>query len=100
MLSRLKYTEQNMPALLADSLRKSADATVAYAKAQAPWTDRTGAARRGLWSEISVGNRGVILTVGHGVEYGKYLEAKGYGILYPAMRYLSRRVGQDAKIFR
>lgn len=44
------------------------------AKANAPWADRTGAAREGL--EVDVDNEGgeVVVTLMHTVEYGIWLE--------------------------
>lgn len=85
---------------LANSLKPAADSTVEYARANRPWIDRTGAARRGLYADIDVTQRGVTLTVGHGVSYGKDLEKRGFGILAPAMRYLEARIASDASLFR
>lgn len=57
---------------------------------QAPWTDRTGAARRSLSgvAERSAPGR-VRVVLGHGVEYGMYLEKKNAGrfaIVDPTIR--------------
>lgn len=46
----------------------------AYAKTNAPWTNRTGAARATLTGESSVRGASGEITVGHGVDYGIWLE--------------------------
>jgi hypothetical protein len=47
----------------------------AWAKDNAPWTDRTGAARRELHTEVEE-NPGTIgtIVIAHGVEHGLWLE--------------------------
>lgn len=46
-----------------------------WMKANAPWTDRTTAARSGLYAEVhQVVNQLVEVIVAHAVEYGFYLE--------------------------
>lgn len=46
----------------------------AYAKANAPWTDRTGNARQTLFSVTDVEKERVTLYLSHRVDYGKWLE--------------------------
>ena len=46
----------------------------AYAKLNAPWTDRTGAARQGLRAFTVKEAMRVVLYLVHSVEYGKWLE--------------------------
>jgi len=43
-------------------------------KRDAPWTDRSGDARRGLSATVETTGRATTLTLAHGVEYGKWLE--------------------------
>jgi len=60
----------------------------AYAKRNAPWTDRTGNARNGLWGAAGTDGREVWIRVGHTVEYGKWLELAHdgkYAILGPTI---------------
>lgn len=57
----------------------SAAQAVVYAKQNAPWTDRTGNARKSIHSESS--SDGMSAAVGIGEHYGKYLET-GYGGRY------------------
>lgn len=51
------------------------------AKNEAPWTDRTGAARAGLDVEVDEEGGEISLTLFHTVEYGLYLET-GFGGQY------------------
>ena len=53
------------------------------ARANAPWTDRSGAARKGLFGEAErdVAQKLVVIYLSHGpdVDYGKWLELIGGG---------------------
>lgn len=60
-----------------------------YARQNAPWTDRTGNARQTLhaWSD-ELANDIVELWIGHGMEYGLWLEVRWggrYAIVWPAI---------------
>lgn len=60
-----------------------------WMRANAPWEDRTGEARRQLDAFTTPSAAKVWLTVAHGVEYGVYLETLHQGrfaILWPALR--------------
>lgn len=59
-----------------------------YAKSHRPWTDRTGNARRGLFSRAEMTRDELIIRVAHTVYYGVYLERDGagrYSILLPTI---------------
>lgn len=59
-----------------------------YAKENRPWHDRTGNARKGLWGSHEVMATEISVKLGHGVDYGIYLElarAGKYAILLPTM---------------
>lgn len=61
----------------------------AYAKTNAPWTDRTANARQSLhaWTEELAGDT-VRLWLSHGVQYGIYLETRyagRYAIIWPTI---------------
>lgn len=59
---------------------------VVYAKQNAPWTDRTGNARKSIHSETS--SDGMSVSVGIGEWYGKHLETSyggRYRIVDPAV---------------
>lgn len=55
-------------------------------KATAPWQDRTGAARGGLFGDTRLGPDSLSIILGHTVDYGVYLELAHegrYAILWP-----------------
>lgn len=59
-----------------------------YAKTHRPWTDRTGNARRGLFSRAEMTQDELIIRIAHSVDYGVHLERDGagrYSILLPTM---------------
>jgi hypothetical protein len=60
----------------------------AYAKANAPWTDRTGTARQTLFTATEIAKDMVTLYLSHGMEYGKFLElcnSGRYAIVMPTL---------------
>jgi hypothetical protein len=64
----------------------------AHMKATAPWTDRTGAARAGLFARPESDSRGGKITLGHGVDYGIWLEiahSGAYAVVVPSVRELA-----------
>lgn len=74
-----------------------------WMKTGAPWTDRTGDARRSLFTAVEHEVRAVAaLLLSHGslIEYGVYLEHANrgrYSILRPALDYWSYRVFEDVR---
>jgi hypothetical protein len=59
------------------------------AKDNAPWTDRTGNARNGLFGRTIVKNDEVIIALAHSMEYGVFLELARDGkfaILEPTLK--------------
>lgn len=59
-----------------------------YAKENARWTDQTGNARQSLHTWHEVANDIVTLYIGHGVEYGIWLEVRWagrYSIIWPTI---------------
>lgn len=74
--------------------RAEADA-VSYAKQNAPWTDRTGAARNGLHAKTEVYNGGneMQLVLAHSVHYGIWLETRfsgKYAIIQPTIDHIGK----------
>lgn len=58
------------------------------AKANAPWNDITGAARRGLVGHVQVNGYIVTIVLSHTVEYGIWLEIRWegkYAIIMPTL---------------
>jgi hypothetical protein len=45
-----------------------------YAQENAPWTDRTGAARQRLNGSTEETDESILIIIAHGVEYGIFLE--------------------------
>jgi hypothetical protein len=60
----------------------------AYLKSNAPWTDRTGAARNGLSARPEVSPEEYKIILAHGVDYGIWLEVAhsgAYAVIIPAI---------------
>jgi hypothetical protein len=86
-------------------------ALTTHMKTSAPWTDNTGAARSGLFAVVSdraiedgniTGQQEVGLTLGHGVDYGLWLEVRRdfhgrYAIVIPT---LQNRAGDILEMLR
>ena len=72
-----------------------------WMKENAIWTDRTGNARQGLWSDVmEIVNSAVIILLGHGVEYGIFLElanAGRYAIVLPALDRFLPKIWADVR---
>lgn len=71
-----------------------------YAKKNRPWTDRTGHARQRLVGWVEMLSNRVRIHIGHGVDYGVYLELaneKRYAILQPTVNALSNEVLEGYK---
>lgn len=78
----------------AQFLRAEGEATT-YAKQNAPWTDRSGNARAGLFAKASAVNGGEAfeLVMAHSMFYGIYLESRFSGkfaILMPTINYIGQ----------
>lgn len=59
-----------------------------WMKSNAPWTDRSGNARQALNAFAEELADAIIIELGHGVDYGKWLEWKNsgrYAIIAPAL---------------
>ena len=89
--TRLKRSQiQYAPAILAYCNSKTGEFEN-YMKSHAPWTDRTGNARRGLKATVSQSKKKFVTTMelSHSVYYGIYLEyyyGKRYAIIEPTIR--------------
>lgn len=68
--------------------RAAAQTMETDAKKNAPWTDRTTNARNALYGDVVREKESVLVILGHGVDYGIYLEnrhAFKYAILMPTL---------------
>jgi hypothetical protein len=64
----------------------------AMAKRNAPWTDRTGHARQGLFGYVRKPDNRVVVRIAHSMSYGVFLELANsgkYAILGPTARLLA-----------
>lgn len=80
-----------------DILDYEAQRLTSYMKLRAPWHDNTGAARSGLYCVVTdhvipgAGQQEAGLVLGHGVDYGLWLEVRRsfhgrYAIVIPTLR--------------
>lgn len=72
-----------------------ADALVEYARKNAPWQDRTGDARAGLQSAVTLYNNSLEVDLYHTVEYGLWLEVRWggrYAIIIPTVETMGPRL--------
>lgn len=69
-----------------------------YLKEQAPWTDRTGAARAGLHSFTEHNGDTHTIILAHSVHYGIWLEVKNsgeYQVILPVVRQTGKELMED-----
>jgi hypothetical protein len=75
----------------------------AWMKRNRVWTDRTGDARRGLVAELVVVVGEMFqITMGHNVEYGRYLEFSNqgrYAVIRPALDYWGPQILKAVRRF-
>jgi len=64
---------------MADIAGDFAEELLEYARANAPWSDRTGDARGGLDYEVSLRNESLEVSLFHTVDYGIWLEIRWGG---------------------
>jgi len=70
-----------------------------YAKMNAPWSDRTGAARDGLTASVEEDGGEIVLELAHTVEYGIWLETiqdGAYAIIMPTLEALGPEILAEA----
>lgn len=85
---------------LVDYLNRHAAEIVEEMRRNAPWTDRTGEARRKLVAEVETNGATVSLYLAHGVPYGVFLEVRNggrYAIVGPTVMRTGPRVMQGLK---
>ncbi|HHY47097.1 MAG TPA: hypothetical protein GX506_07355 [Firmicutes bacterium] len=70
------------------------------AKQEAPWTDRTGNARQGLFGEAMEESDALRVRIAHSVDYGVYLElahSQKYAVLEPVAKRNAPEFIRDAQ---
>jgi hypothetical protein len=73
-----------------------------YMRNNAPWTDRTGNARQGLFAKSAKDGAGWVITAYHTVPYGIWLEVAHsghYAIINPTIQAEGRRIMKDLNGF-
>lgn len=76
-----------------------ADQILDYAQTNAPWADRTGMARDGLYTEVYEENGEITLVLAHSVDYGQWLEtiqSGGFAIIMPTLQAFAPEVFEAA----
>jgi hypothetical protein len=66
-----------------------------YAQENAPWEDRTGAARDGLTAEYQESGNTMAIVLYHTVDYGIWLEIRNsgeYAIIIPTIEHMGPRI--------
>lgn len=80
-------------------MEESAGLVEDYAKANAPWTDRTGDARNSLTAEADEDFEGISIILSHGVDYGYWLELiqnGNFAIIMPTLEALGPEILEAA----
>lgn len=89
-----EYGEKLVYSALVAYLEKNAGEILERMKREAPWTDRTGEARKKLIADVVIDGTAVSLYLAHGVPYGKYLELR-WGGRYAIVSPTIARVGPE-----
>lgn len=100
LLKRLENAETKSQVAIKMFSQEGAKKFENYAKNNRPWTDRTGHARQRLVGWVEMFSNKVRIHIGHGVDYGVYLELaheKRYAILQPTVNALSKEVLEGFK---
>jgi len=95
---RLRQLDAETHAALVAIIDRRAALGVGNMKVNAPWTDRTGAARSGLHARTEHSKTRHAIVFAHSVPYGIWLEVKNsgkYEIIMPTVRQESRALGND-----
>lgn len=96
---RLDYLAVASAGNVAEAMHQGKEEVEAYAKNNAPWADRTGAARNGLTASVYVDGGEIVLELSHSVDYGYWLELiqdGRFAIIMPTLEALGARVVRDA----
>lgn len=84
---------------VAHAMSEGATRVQEYAQANAPWADRTGAARAGLTADSSFDGGVITITLEHSVDYGEWLEViqdGRFAIIMPTLELLGPQIIHEA----
>lgn len=98
--TRLGLMDRGHREVVQNYMFQKADELEEYMKANRPWHDRTGAARRGLSARVTSSRMNYQQTIelAHGVPYGVYLEyamEKRFAIIEPTIRLKGPEIVRD-----
>lgn len=82
-----------------EAFENGADQVLTYAQANAPWNDRTGAARDSLFTNVYEQGGEIFLELAHGVDHGQWLEIIQNGrfaIIMPTLEQFAQQIFEDA----
>lgn len=88
LLNGIAAVDKKAQAAVEMYAKHQAKSLESYAKKNAPWTDRTGMARKSLSATTSKRSNGIRITLAHGVDYGLWLELaheKRFAIVKPTI---------------
>lgn len=88
LVNNLKTFDARMDRVLTAATAYHATRAQAYARENAPWTDRTSNARNGLFAKAERDRPRYRIIVGHSVPYGIWLEVRfagRYAIIRPTV---------------
>lgn len=83
-----------------EQMQKEAKNIEKYMKANAPWQDRTGNARKGLKTEVEQKGQKITIVLSNTVYYGVYLEQymeKRFAIIDPTIKAKQGEVMESLK---
>ncbi len=84
---------------VAEAMSQGRGEVESYAKTNAPWADRTGAARNGLTASVYLEGGEIVLELAHTVDYGYWLEVIQEGrfaTIMPTLEALGSKIVRDA----
>lgn len=101
---RLRLNIRNLPARIDAAVTRTVDINalrgMGYLKTDAPWTDRTGAARTGLHTTTRKTANQWAIHFAHSVHYGLWLEVKYSGrdaVIMPTIRKVGPELMADLR---
>lgn len=98
MASGIAIAAVVVPRHLENEVLDTAVEALEYAKANAPWADRSGDAREGLDTDVYWEGHTIVWDMFHTVDYGLYLETRWnakYAIIMPTLEMFSGQIGRN-----
>lgn len=94
----IALAEVLIPRRLEEETLRIAVEALDWAKQNAPWEDRTGMAREGLDTDVTMEHNTIIWTLYHTVDYGQWLETIQNGrfrIIMPTLEQFAGKLAND-----